>query len=196
MYTALATLLQRKNQRIICTDTGWPEPGPDRHVAVIRHDVGPPLNARSLQELQTQFGDIPELMEFYRRYGTIRLYCDTIGDASAFFIAPPEMWPELREYFEGWIDGLDDDERVELIPDWIADYIVIGEVPNSGNYFLMPLAGTDRGKIFEFEHDGFEFIERGANMAEFVDSISTINEALLDEILGHTRYSDGKSSIQ
>ncbi len=196
MYEAFEALLRRKNQRFVCTDTGWPEPGPDRHVALLRHEVDPALDDQSLAELRKQLGDLPELIEFYRRYGSARLYCDTIGHASAFFIASPESWPELREGFEGWLEGLDEEEKEELLPNWIADYVVVGEVPNSGNYFLLPLEGPDRGKVFEFEHDGFEFIESAANFAAFVESISTVDAALLNEILGHTRYSDGKSSVQ
>ena len=82
------------------------------------------------------------------------------------------------------------------MPAWIDSFVVVGEVPNSGNYFLVPLEGDDRGKVFEFEHDGFEFIERGSTFAGFVEQISTVNEALLAEILGHTRYADGQSSVQ
>jgi hypothetical protein len=163
--------------------------------------VGPPLDVESLAQLRAQIGDLPEVLEFYRKYGTVRLYCDTIssdviGHASAYYIAPPETWPELREGFEPWLEDLSGDERDELLPKWIDNYVVIGEVPNSGNYFLVPLEGEERGKVYEFEHDGFEFIEGGKNLAEFLTSKSTVTEELLQEILTHTRYCDGKSDTQ
>lgn len=199
-FAALQELLQRRNQRFVCTDTGWPEPGPDRHVAVIRHEVTPPLDDSTLAALEEQIG-IPELLAFYQRWGSARLYCDTIhrepiGFASAFYIAPPGSWAELQDRFEGWLEILDPEERADLLPAWIDAYVVVGEVPNSGNYFLVPLEGADRGKVFDFEHDGFEFIERAPDFEQFVDGLCTVNEALLFEILGHTRYADGKSSIQ
>ena len=168
---------------------------------MIGHEVSPPLDEDSLSELAAQLGNVPELLEFYRHWGSVRLYCDTVfkppvGHASAFYIAPPEAWAELKDDFERWTDNLDDDERQDLLPAWIDSFVVVGEVPNSGNYFLVPLEGDDRGKVFEFEHDGFEFIERGSTFAGFVEQISTVNEALLAEILGHTRYADGQSSVQ
>ena len=73
---------------------------------------------------------------------------------------------------------------------------VIGEVPNSGNYFMVPLCGEDIGKVFEFEHDGFEFIEAGTSFSDFLNGKSVVTDELLQEILGHTRYSDGVSDTQ
>jgi hypothetical protein len=201
MYDRLEALLRRRNQRFVCTDDLWPAPSPARHVARIEHDVGPPADAAALAAVTARVGDLPEVIEFYRRFGAVRLFRDTvaaepIGFDSAYSIAPPGAWPALREAFEPWLDGLSDEERAAWLPAWIDDCIVIGEVPNSGNYFLLPLAGADRGKIFEFEHDGFEFIERAPNLAEFLDSLATVDDKRLDEIRGHTRYADGKTPTQ
>jgi hypothetical protein len=199
MFEALATLLARKNQRFTCRAAGRGQPN-SSHTAHIRHEVGPPLDSSSLADLAKQVGDMPELLEFYRRYGTARLYCDTVpgrfGNASAYYIAPPETWAELRDAFSGWIDDLAEEEKEELLPEWIDSFVVVGEVPNSGNYFLVPLEGPERGKVFEFEHDGFEFIESGRNFADFLNRKSTVTDDLLGEILTHTRYSDGKSDTQ
>jgi len=196
MYIELETMLNRKNQRLVCCDNEWPVPGPHRHIAYIRHDVEPPVDAQTLDDIRKQVGDLPEILAFYQRYGSVRLYADTIGDGSAFFIAPPADWAGLKECFTGWIEHLDEDERSECLPEWIDDCLVIGEVPQSGNYFLLPLMGADRGKIIEFEHDGFEFIERGPNMAVFMATLCTVTKELLNEILGHTRYWDGQTGIQ
>ena len=201
MYDRFEALLRRRNQRFVCIDTGWPEPGPARHVARIEHDVGPPADAATLDALKTQVGDLPEVIEFYRRFGSARLFRDTlaaepIGYGSAYYIAPPAVWPDLRDGFEAWLEGLSDEERVAWLPGWLDDYAVIGEVPNSGNYFLLPLVGPARGRIFEFEHDGFEFIERAPNLADFLDSLATVDEARMREIRGHTRYTDGKTGTQ
>ncbi|MBK6651137.1 MAG: hypothetical protein IPG42_16510 [Betaproteobacteria bacterium] len=85
MYTELETLLNRKNQRLVCCDNEWPVPGPHRHIAYIRHDVEPPVDAQTLDDIRKQVGDLPEILAFYQRYGSVRLYADTIGDGSAFF---------------------------------------------------------------------------------------------------------------
>lgn len=196
MLTELESLLERKNQRFVCRNSGGSERGSLEYIAPITHEVEPPLDEEALQALQTDLGDLPEAIAFYQRFGGLRLYCDTVGYASAFYLAPPESWNELDDHFSGWLDILDEDEQAELIPDWLSEYAVIGEVPDSGNYFLLALAGDERGKIFEFEHDGFEFIERGENLAAFIAAICKVDDALIQEIRTHTRYSDGKTSTQ
>lgn len=199
MYSRFEALLQRPQQRFVCTDTGWPEPGPVRHVAHVVHDVTPALDASALARLQEVVGDLPEVLAFYRRWGSARLFRDTVEGqfdrASAYLIAHPADWPELYDGLDGWIDALSDDERIELLPEWIDHIAVIGEVPQSGNYFLLVLDGPERGRVFEFEHDGFEFIERG-RFAAFVERLATVDDALLADIRAHTRYADGATSTQ
>jgi hypothetical protein len=48
MFERFEELPRRKNQRFICIDTGWPQPGPVRHTALIKHDVGPPVDSATL----------------------------------------------------------------------------------------------------------------------------------------------------
>ena len=201
-FVELDQLLQRKNQRFICKDTGWPEPGPERHTAPITHETTPPLDQAQIDQLKAQFPEVPDLVELYSKHGSIRLYCSTVfyeplgRFPSAFYIAHPDEWPELKECFGDWLSGLDEEEPEELVPLWIEDCIVIGEIPNSGNYFLVPLQGTDTGNVYEFEHDGFEFIKKADTVAEFIAKLCTVNDELINEIIGHTRYFDGKTNTQ
>lgn len=192
----LDALLNRKNQRFVCRDTGWPEPGPERHIAYIEHVVQPPAPASVLAVLLRRLRGVPQLAAFYERYGSVRLYCDTVGSDSAFYIADPDEWASLKTAFGTWLELLSPDEEEELLPDWMDNYIVIGEVPLSGNYFLVPLSGDLAGHVFEFEHDGFEFIARGKDFDAFLDYVSTVNADLIEDILCHTRYSDGESETQ
>lgn len=201
-FAKLDELLSRKNQRFICKDLGWPEPGPERHIARIRHETTPPISKEEIEELGLQIPEVPQIVEFYKKYGSVRLYCDTVlyepleGYSSAFYIAHPNEWGRLKEYFGDWLIGLSEEEEAELLPSWINEYIVIGEVPNSGNYFIVPLKGTDAGCVYEFEHDGFEFIKRGSSLNEFTACICTVTDELIKEIRGHTRYFDGKTDMQ
>lgn len=114
---------------------------------------------------------VPEvggLKAFYSVFGNLRLYHHDQSGDSAFFIASPEQWDSLMGYFRGWIDSLDEAEKRQLLPDWIDDCIALGEIPRSGNYLLMPTDGSKAGRLFEFEHDGFELVELGSNLIEFV----------------------------
>jgi hypothetical protein len=192
----LDVLLSRKNQRFICIDTGWPEPGPERFTAHIEHIVDPPISDAESIELIQQIQSVPQLGALYEKYGSIRLYCDTIGDDSAFYIAAPEEWAGLRWLFSNWLNLLGEEEAEQLLPEWIKDYLVIGEIPQSDNYFLVPMFGDAAGSVFEFEHDGFEFIERGQDIDAFLSYLTTINASLIQSILGHTRYSDGVTDTQ
>lgn len=192
---SLETLLARRNQRFVCTDTGWPEPGAERFTANIVHYPEPPLGNAQLEQLKRIFPDIPELAEFYSHYGSVRLYADPIGGDSAFYIAGPDEWHRLRKYFQAWPDSLNDDEA-NLLPEWLDDSLTIGEIPTTGNYYLMPTKGDESGKVFLFDHDGFEFVEMGADLGAFVEKITTVNDDLMQSIPGHTRYSDGESETQ
>lgn len=193
---SLESLLKRKNQRFACIDSGWPEPGPEKFTAHVQHIVELPLSSEELKALKEQVGAVPQLIAVYERYSSVRLYCDTIGDDSAFYLAHPGEWPDLKNEFKMWCDGLTDNEKEELLPDWLEDCIVVGEIPQSGNCFLIPMSGNDLGKVIGFGHDGFEFVERGSDVSAFLEYISTVDNELIEDILTYTRYSDGKSSIQ
>lgn len=192
---SLEELLARTNQRFNCVDTGFPEPGPGRFTANIVHYAEPPLGVAQLEQLKRLFPEIPQLAEFYAHYGSIRLFVDPIGGDSAFFVASPDEWHGLKKLFETWTDLLDEEEE-DMLPDWLDNYLTIGEIPTSGNYVLMPTKGEHTGKVFLFDHDGFEFVERGADLGAFIQRISTVDDALVEEIPGHTRYSDGETDTQ
>ena len=144
-----------------------------------------------MASIVSRLGDDSQLTKFYSNFGSLRLYCDSIGDASAFYIARPSEWLKLFFRFQQWVDGLKKKEREELVPKWVDQSVVFGEVPNSGNFFLMAMTGAESGRVYEFEHDGFEFIERGGDLSEFLEYLSVVDEGLIRDILTHTRYSDG-----
>lgn len=195
MFKSLETLLQRKKQMFICKK-GWPDPSPPEHVVQIEHQVGLSLSSDELLSLKKKFQDFPELVSFYSKFGSLRLYSQIDADESAYYIAGPSEWDELKNNFTDWVEDLDNDEREQLLPGWISDFVVIGEIPKSGNYFIMPFTSEFAGRIYEFEHDGFEFVERGKNFGDFIDKLTTINDELLEYIRGHIRYQDTRPDSQ
>ena len=128
------------------------------------------------------------LVEFYGSFGALTLYHDQDSDEAAFYIAAPDLWHELDGYFKVWHEDMDETEREEYLPEWIDDYIVIGELPNTGNFLLMPLSGDSKGKVFEFEHDGFEFIEHADTLPAFVESRLDLDNAELLAMASHRRF--------
>lgn len=201
MFDSLRQILTHENPSFSCIAAGDRSPSPVSFTTPIDHETTPPLDEDSLNQLALQIGNLSFVLAFYRTWGSLRLFrgcypIPQLGRPSAYYIAPPVAWEELRESVDDWWSQLDEDERDDILPDWSSDYAVIGEVPNSGNYFLLVLKGQDRGKVYEFEHDGFEFIERGTNFEDFLNVLARTDPKSLAQIGGHTRYGDGQTSTQ
>jgi methionine salvage enolase-phosphatase E1 len=94
----------------------------------------------------------------------------------------------LNEAFSGWTDDLSEEERAEILPDWIERCLVIGETPHSGNYILMATDGDCAGQVFEFDHDGFEFTEKAGDLVDYVQGLLDPDSAALTEIASHMRF--------
>ncbi len=132
--------------------------------------------------------DIHGLLDFYSTFGELTLYVEGESGDSAYFIASPSQWEELDSHFRPWLDGIEDDEADDYLPDWISDCIVVGEIPRSGNYLLVPTTGPEAGKVFEFEHDGFEFIELGSSLPDFVERSLDLDPSRLTAIASYVRF--------
>lgn len=140
--------------------------------------------------------DVGDLREFYSTFGSILFYHDSeTGDAGKY-LAPIESWAELQEYFSGWLEDLGDEEREEILPEWVETALVIGEIPQSGNYILVPTEGAEAGHVFEFDHDGFEFRHEAASLREYAEHLINPNSAKLTEIAAHMRFIEGDAMVQ
>jgi hypothetical protein len=140
--------------------------------------------------------DVPGLKEFYSTFGSLELYCDGESGESAYYIGTEAQWSELAKDFQSWLEGMNEDELAECVPLWTNDCIVVGEVPSSGNYLLIPTSGTDAGKVFEFEHDGFEFIELGSSLPSFVLRTLSPDARQLTGMATHLRFVTGDPRVQ
>ena len=140
--------------------------------------------------------DIGMLKEFYSTFGDLTLYYHKDSDDAAFYLASPDQWEILLEAFLEWTEYLDEEERKELVPDWVDGCIAVGEIPESGNYLLVPTSGNMAGHIFEFEHDGFEFKDLGSNISEFVINILNPDSETLTNMASHMTFIEGDSMDQ
>lgn len=132
--------------------------------------------------------DVRGLRDFYSTYGQLTLYLEQRSGDAAYFLANPSQWQELESDFRPWLDSVDPDEADDYLPEWISGCIVVGEIPRSGNYLLVPTAGPEAGKVFEFEHDGFEFNELGASLPDFVARSLDLDIGRLTAIASHVRF--------
>jgi hypothetical protein len=132
--------------------------------------------------------DVRGLRDFYATFEHLTMYLDEQSGDAAYFIASPSQWSELDGEFRPWLEGLDEEEIAECLPTWIADCIVVGEIPQSGNYLLVPASGPDAGKLFEFEHDGFEFLELASSLPDFVMRSLDLSASQLTAMASHLRF--------
>jgi hypothetical protein len=127
---------------------------------------------------------IQGLRDFYSAFEHLLMYVDEHSEEAAYLIASPSQWLELDGHFRPWLDALEEDD----LPDWIEDCIVVGEIPRSGNYLLLPASGPEAGRVFEFEHDGYEFLELGSSLPDFVLRTLDLDSARLTAIASHMRF--------
>ena len=127
--------------------------------------------------------DVGRLRDFYETFGSLLLYHDDQSGDAGKYVATPAQWADLQDHFGGWVEPLDEEERTEILPDWISDCQVIGETPRSGNYILMPTQGQKTGRVFEFDHDGFEFSEVASDLVEYVQQLLDLDARRLTEKL-------------
>jgi hypothetical protein len=160
--------------------------------AEFRHVPAPPVPVELPAGLPAGLG---RLDEFYRHFGSVLLYHHEASDDAARFIAPVADWPSLRAQLDDWTaiaDGDDDD----ALPAWLASALVIGETPASGNYILMAIEGECAGRVFEFDHDGFEFTERGQDLFDYVARWLRADNTMLVDMASHMRFIDGDPFVQ
>ena len=133
----------------------------------IFHRVTPGLSKRDIDVVKRVANLNAELTEWLQHYGSVELFCDTKSDASAYYIAHPSQWSELQRELFGWFEGLTDSQVEEFIPSWVGEAIVLGEKRSSGNYYLLRTDDKNQSKVYEFEHDGFKFVEVADSFAVF-----------------------------
>lgn len=139
---------------------------------------------------------VEKLKDFYDTFSNLLMYYDEESGDAGVHIASPSQWDSLEIEFRDWLDIVDEDERDEVFPDWIDACLVIGEVPHSGNYYLMPITGENKGYVFEFEHDGFEFIELANDIEQFILKMLNPDSEQLTNMASHMRFIEKNSEKQ
>lgn len=165
----------------LCEEIHRPE---NTKTVKFRHVASPPGEASELPDIQG-------LRQFYEEFGSLSMYVDDESGDTAYHVAEPSRWAGLDGDFSPWIEDLDDD-TAEWMPAWIDTRIVVGESPLSGNYLLVPSEGPDAGKVFEFEHDGFEFIELAESLPDFALKSLRPDAGTLTAMASHLRFTSGE----
>jgi len=160
-----------------------------KKVVDFRHLVSPPVHGEPLPS-------VGRLADFYDTFGSVVFYADEKTGDAAVHIASPNEWPALREYFDGWFEHITDGERKEYLPPWLDTCMVIGEMPHTGNYIVMPTEGAEVGRVFEFDHDGFESREQAPDLVDYAWRLLDIDGSRLASFASHMRFVEGDPMIQ
>ena len=145
-------------------------------------------------KLNSEIPKVGDINDFYLLAGSLTLYACPESNEAAFYIAHPEEWDSLEENFADWVNMLDEDE--DALPCWFESHKVIGEIPASGNYILVVTGGEESGAIYEFEHDGFEFIKIGSSLENFLLNTLDPDPNAFSQIASHMRFISGASDQQ
>lgn len=159
-------------------------------LVAFQHKIEPPSN------LCTDLADVGGIGEFYETFGGILFYYDAVSGDAARRLANPTEWFQLDDDFRDWFHTVDESELEQYVPKWVDTCLVIGETPHSGNYTLIATEGEHRGNVFEFDHDGFEFVFQALDIAEYVKKLLALDSAKLLDIASHMRFIEPGSSAQ
>ncbi len=181
-------LLQvRSHQGVfLCEGINYPEQRKEVHFT---HRVSTLLS-------ETELPDIGRLRDFYATFGSITFFVDALSGDEGKHLASPENWAELDAEFRGWIDHFSEEEKEDYLPDWVDTCLVIGEEPRTGNYLLMPTQGESEGRVFVFDHDGYEFVEEAKDIVAYVEYMLKPDNALLVSLASHMRFIEEGSQHQ
>lgn len=108
---------------------------------------------RPASKASSRLQDIPaaaQLVEFYRHHDGGLLFQDLESESVGLELLSQSAWPLLTAAILDVYQSLDPKER----PEWLDSFVAFGEVPHSGNYFVVPLAGPNAGKVIYCDHEG------------------------------------------
>jgi hypothetical protein len=171
------------------------ESGP-QFLARIRHVLHPAASSESIALARRSLGVYAdETVAFYERHDGFVLYRDSLSNATGVELLPVTRWAKAMDDMRHLFEHLADNP--EWDPDRILTGVAIATVPESANYFVMPVEGANAGRIFYADHDGWYESAFADNLDDFLMRVTRDPVRLLNDQLGcYTRFSDGTTALQ
>ncbi len=186
MFKELEMSIRQHTGEILCSQINSKH---NTKVVIFTHLVTDPVELDGIPE-------VGDLREFYSTFGSVLFYYDSRSGDAGKHLAPIVSWSELHECFIEWVEDLDEEEREDMLPNWVETALVIGETPRSGNYILVPTQGDEAGHVFEFDHDGFEFSHEANSLVEYAERLLKPDSSTLTDIASHMRFIEGDPMVQ
>jgi hypothetical protein len=190
----LVAFAGQTNPSFVCSNGGRSDKTKRTFIARLSHILNAPASPSDLALLRSMLGaHAAQFEEIYGAHDGFVLYKDFLSDAAGIEVLPISQWHEAGEDMRQWFEHLDD----ESDSDHIRTGVAFATAPQSGNYFVMPVEGSNAGKVFYADHDGWYESHFAKDFGEFIERVTTNPAHLLSEELGcYARYSDGKTPIQ
>jgi hypothetical protein len=168
----------------------------DQFIAKVHHILNPGADAESLDRIRQLLGPFAsQFVAFYERHDGFKLYCDLLSDAVGIELFPVVEWVEATNGMREFYDYLKEYPQDET--DHVLTGVAFATVPQSGNYFVMPLEGPTAGKIIYLDHDDWHESPFADDFNGFLERVTREPVQLLVEDLGcYTRYSDDETHLQ
>lgn len=182
---AFFDVIKQPNPRFICQSKANQD---ERATIPLKHSLNTPASETDLDDL---VGMPATLIDFYAKHDGCRLYASHDGETSAVYLATLDDWAVLGEEFLIELENLDPKQ----IPEWIDETVVIGEVPESGNVFLISLAEENEGSITYFDKTRASFIPFAKDFESFLKRLTTNPIKLIKDLGNPTCYREGFSPI-
>jgi hypothetical protein len=168
----------------------------DEFIAKVHHRLNPGADAESLDRIRKTLGQFAsQFVAFYERHDGFMLYCDQLSDEAGIELFPVHAWEESTQGMREFFGYLAEDPQEDS--DHILTGVAFATVPQSGNYFVIPLEGPAAGKIIYADHDDWHESPFADDFNGFLERVTREPVQLLVEDLGcYTRYSDGETHLQ
>ncbi|MBL8795169.1 MAG: SMI1/KNR4 family protein [Planctomycetia bacterium] len=177
-----------------CFACGDPSEEP-RFLARVINVVGKAGSMTAIAAVDTACSaDAPALRRFVQRHDGVMLYQDEKSDAAGIeFFKATEWQVRTKEMRESMIAmGFEEND----MPEWFHKGVVFGEIPHSGNYFVVQPSGIGAGRVFYCDHDDFQTEPLAESLEDLLSLIVKDPPGFLYQCGCFTRYSDGKTDIQ
>lgn len=164
-------------------------------LARVENQVGRPASKKALAAASKLIGELsPVLKRFVELHDGIILYRDTKSDAAGFeFFKAGEWESRTAEMLES-MQAMGFNEAD--MPNWFEEGVVFGEIPHSGNYFVIQPVGEGVGQVFYADHDDFRTEAFAESFEKLLELIVKDPPGFLYQCGCFTRCSDGKSDTQ
>ncbi len=164
-------------------------------LARVKNRIGKPASANVVAKANKLFGIVsPALLRFIQLHDGVLLYRDTKSDAAGFEFYKSTLWNSRTKEMQESMDFMGFDEADK--PDWLRHGLAFAEIPHSGNYFVIQMAGDGAGQIYYADHDDFDVKPIASSFEQLLKMIISDPPEFLYERGCYTRYSDGKTDIQ